>query len=116
MAFGHFIFKNHWLPCYITAHYALIGSQYHCNHEFPLPAAQHRRYPPANIFYRSPVRIELNLKIRNGFGEIVVGPGAIMRMFLLGIFVTLTPSVLAFACLLWTADDATKVPRADGKM
>jgi hypothetical protein len=35
-----------------------------------------------------------------------------MRLFLLGIFVTLTPSVLAVAWLLWQADD---VKEASGR-
>jgi hypothetical protein len=37
-----------------------------------------------------------------------------MRLFLIYIFVTLTPSVLAVAWLLWQADGAEEVSRLDG--
>jgi hypothetical protein len=37
-----------------------------------------------------------------------------MRLLLIGIFVTLTPSVLAVAWLLWQADGANEVSRLDG--
>lgn len=33
-----------------------------------------------------------------------------MQLFLLGVFVILTPSVLALAWLLWQASDASNVP------
>ena len=36
-----------------------------------------------------------------------------MRLFLLGVFVSLTPSVLAVAWLLWQADRAEKAPGLD---
>ena len=36
-----------------------------------------------------------------------------MRLFLLGVFVSLTPSVLAVAWLLWQTDRAEKAPGLD---
>jgi hypothetical protein len=37
-----------------------------------------------------------------------------MRLFFICLFVTLTPSVLAVAWLLWQADGAKEVSRLDG--